>query len=83
MKRLLLLILIAFAAWYGFKHYKGLLEHAPSHEAVIENHASTGLERVRLVVDGQSFVKETIASGDKAVFPFRVNNDATFELTWQ
>ena len=83
MKKLLILALVAFAAWYGWKHYPELLDKRPSHEAVVVNSSGHPLERVRLVVDGQTFVKETLDQNDKAVFPFRVANDASFELYWQ
>jgi hypothetical protein len=83
MRKLLVLALIAFAAWYGWKHYPELTRHRPSHQAVIQNESGTGLTRVRLQVDGQTLVKEEIADGQSATMPFRVNDDATFVLTWQ
>ncbi|MFI5372987.1 MAG: hypothetical protein ACHQ52_15655, partial [Candidatus Eisenbacteria bacterium] len=43
----------------------------------------TSLERVRLTVDGQTMVKESIATGEKISFPFRINNDSSFKLVWQ
>jgi hypothetical protein len=83
MKRLLFLALIAALAWFGWKQLPALFERRPAHEAVVQNSTGTGLTRVRLVVDGQTFVKETLADGEAAVFPFRVRRDASFELTWQ
>lgn len=83
MKRLFLLALVAAIAWYGWKQLPALFEKRPAHEAVIQNHTGTGLTRVRLMVDGQTFVKETLPDGESAVFPFRVGRDASFELTWQ
>ena len=83
MKRLLFLALVAAVAWFGWKQLPILFERRPAHEAVIQNSTGTGLARIRLVVDGQTFVKETLADGESAVFPFRVRRDATFDLTWQ
>jgi hypothetical protein len=83
MKKLVFLVLVALVAWYGWKHLPGLLEKRPSHEAVIQNHTGAGLVRVRLTVDGQTFVKEELADGANAVFPFRVGKDASFTLVWQ
>ena len=83
MKNLLLLALFVAVAWFGWKRLPDLFERRPAHEAVVQNASGRGLTRVRLVVDGQTFVKETIPDGEAAVFPFRVGRDATFDLTWQ
>lgn len=83
MKKLILLVLVAAVAWYGWKQLPGLLEKRPSHEAVIRNDTGAVLTRIRLTVDGQTFVKEELADGASAVFPFRVGKDASFELVWQ
>lgn len=83
MKKLIMLVLVAAVAWYGWKHLPSLLERRPSHEAVIQNSTGIGLTRIRLIVDGQTFVKEELADGASAVFPFRVGKDASFQLTWQ
>ena len=83
MKRLLILALVAFAGWNAWKYWPTLFAHTPAHEAVIENHSGTGLTRVRLTVDGQTFVKEELPASEQVVFPFRVGHDATFTLVWQ
>ena len=83
MMRLFLLLLIVAAAWYGWKNYGTLFERRPNHEAYVENASGIDLNRVRVVVDGQTLVKETLPSGSHAAMPFRVNNDSAFELTWQ
>ena len=82
MKRLLLLVLFAVALWYGWQHWGDLVHRRPGHEAVIENTSGREMTRVRLSVAGQTFVKESIPDDAKAVFPFRVDHDATFELVW-
>jgi len=83
MKRLFFFLLVVLAAWYGWKHYPDILNRTPSHEAVVVNNTGHTLERVRVTVDGQTFVKETLADNDRVVFPFKVNHDASFELVWQ
>lgn len=83
MKKLLFLVFVAAVAWFGWKQLPTLFERRPAHEAVVQNSTGAGLTRVRVVVDGQTFVKETLPDGESAVFPFRVGRDASFELTWQ
>ncbi len=83
MKKLILLILVGVAAWYGWKMYPSLVDKRASHEAVIQNQATSGITRVRLQVDGQTLVKEVIASGGSATIPFKINNDATFDLEFE
>lgn len=83
MKKLLLLALVVGLAWFGWKQLPVLFEKRPAHEAVIRNDSGGALTRVRLVVDGQTFVKESLPDGESAVFPFRVAHDSGFDLTWQ
>lgn len=83
MKKLLLLVIVAAVAWFGWKQLPTLFERRPAHEAVVQNDTGSGLTRVRVVVDGQTFVKEALPSGEAAVFPFRVGRDASFDVTWQ
>jgi hypothetical protein len=83
MKRLILLLLLAGVAWYGWQHRTDLFERKAGHEAVIENASGREMTRVRLKVGSRTFVKESIADGGRAVFGFRVNSDATFDLVWQ
>jgi len=81
--RLFLLLLFAAAIWFGWKQYPKLVERRPSHDAVIENQSGRDLERIRLKIGDQTLVKETLADGERATLPFRVNEDATFQLTWK
>jgi hypothetical protein len=83
MKKFLLLLFVAGVAWFGWKQLPTLFERRPAHDAVVQNSTGAGLTRVRVIVDGQTFVKETLPDGESAVFPFRVGRDATFELAWQ
>ena len=80
--RIFVFLLLAVALWYGWKQYPKLVERRPSHDAVIENQTSGTLERIRIKVGDQTLVQEKLATGDRATLPFRVNQDATFEITW-
>jgi len=82
MRRLILLILIALGAWFGWKQYGDRIVKGPEHRAVIENRSDRGMVAVRLVVGGRRFVKDTLADGQDASFPFHVGEDSHFELTW-
>ena len=83
MKRFIVFLLFALAAWFGWKHWPDLVRHTPGHEAVVVNDTGMTMERVRLTVDGQTFVKEELPNEQKAVFPFKVANDASFQLEWE
>jgi hypothetical protein len=83
MKRLILLILIAAAAWYGWKMYPNLANRRPGHEAVIVNESGQPLERLSLHIGSQVFGKEKLADGEKWILPFKVNSDSNFSLEWQ
>lgn len=82
MKRLLTMAVIAAIAWYGWKHYAGL-RSGPSNVAVLDNQSGRQIERVRLTVDQQTLVKETVADGAKSEVPFRIQHDSDFHLVWQ
>jgi hypothetical protein len=84
MKKLLFLVLVVFAGWYGWHHYGDLLRHDVMSKAVIVNATGHELTRVRLSVGDQSIgVKESIPDNGRAEFPFHVNQDANFVMVWQ
>ena len=83
MKKLILLALVVAAGWYGWKNYPEMFNRQPGHMAVIINHTGRDMERVRLVVDGQTLVREALADGAEAEFTFKVANDSEFQLIWQ
>lgn len=83
MKKLLLLIIVVAAGWYGYKAYPGLMSKQPAHQAVVANQTGRPMARVRLTVDGQTFVAERIEDGAEADFDFRVANDSDLKLVWQ
>jgi len=82
MKRLFVLLLLGAALWYAWHHWGDLTHRHDTHEAVVENTSGREMTRVRLTVDGRTFVKESIPDGAKAAFPFRVDRDASFQLVW-
>ena len=83
MKRLIALLLIGLAAWYGWKHYPEVLQKRDGHELVIENQTGKNMERIRVMVDGQTLVKEALPDGQTAKIPFKVQNDAKFRMEWE
>ena len=83
MVRLFVIALLVFAGWYAWRHWHDLADRRPKHEAIIENHSGRTMERVRLAVGGQTFVNESIPNETNATFPFLVNDDASFDLTWK
>ena len=82
MRNLLVLILVAVAAWYGWHHWTELRQGARD-VAVVENQSGRGLMRVRLTAGGQTFVRESIPDGGKAEFPFQVTSDGSLAMQWQ
>jgi hypothetical protein len=83
MKRLIFVVLVGIAGWYAYTHWPEIVSRTPSHEAVIQNQTGKVMLRVRLTVDGQTFVKERLEDGAEASFPFKVANDASFVLEWE
>ena len=83
MKRLLILIIVAATAWYGWHHYRELLHRAPRHEAVIKNNSGETVTRIRLIVAGQTFVKDELKDGESATYSFGVNDDSKITMEWE
>jgi len=83
MKRLLVLALLALAAWQAWKHGSEILHRQPAHQAVVRNESTRNIVRLRFGVGQQVFVKERLAANETAVFPFRVSRDASFSLVWE
>jgi hypothetical protein len=82
MLRLIIIALVVFAAWYGWSHYGDLLNPKPKHDVIIENRSGRTMERVRLTIGGQGFVKESLGNEENGTFAFRIDNDSVFELVW-
>lgn len=82
MRRFLVYVVIAAAAWFAWKEYGGLFVNRPAHEAVILNRSDRRMVGVRLKVGGQTFTTESLADGERTVFSFKTREDASFELAW-
>jgi hypothetical protein len=83
MKRLFQLALFAAIAWYGWQHRGTLLHPEPTDEAVIVNTIDAAMVRVRLIVDGQTLVREVIEPGTSTTLPFHLKHASDFQLEWQ
>jgi hypothetical protein len=83
MKRLIIVLVLALAAWQGWKRYPDLLHRQPSNQAVVINESGRGIERLRLRVGERGFVRESLPDGQSVTFPFRLNHDAPLSLEWQ
>jgi len=82
MRRLLVFAAIAAVAWYGWKHWTEL-HRAPRDEAVVVNDSGKALDRFRLMVGDQGYVREVIPAGGSVTIPFPVTHDATLGIKWQ
>lgn len=83
MKKIMILALLGFAIWQTSKHWEELFEPAPSHQAVVRNSSRRTIERLRLTVDGRTFVRERIDPQAETTFPFKVARDASFSMLWE
>ena len=83
MKRLLFLAAIAAVAWYGWQHRTGLFAGTTDSEAVIFNSGTHAMLRVRLTVDGQTYVREVIEPESRVTLPFPVTRVSDFRLRWE
>lgn len=81
MKRLLILILIVAAVWYGRQNY-ARLRSLGANEVTIVNQSSHALERIRLKAGAETIVIEHLEPGARDTRPFRGGVDATFQLVW-
>ncbi len=83
MKRLILLLIVAATAWYGWKHYDNL-RGAPMSEVVIENQGNVTLGRLRLSIGSKEYPAYDSLYVGKSVtqkFPL-ATSDGEFQLHW-
>jgi hypothetical protein len=83
MKNLLIFALLVLAAWYGWKKWPEFVDRRPGHDLVLMNETGQALERVRVVVDGQTLVREVIEDGTTVTIPFKVQRESSFLLEAQ
>ena len=82
MKRLLILVLIAATAWYGWKHY-GSLQTGGANQVTVVNQSGHALERLRLKAGGETIVIGRLEVGARDTRPFPGGVDATLEMVWE
>jgi len=80
--RLILLVLIVFAAWQAKLHYPKLLHRERVQELIVENRGDVPLERLRIRIGDRTLVREVIAPGAKTTFTFNVLRDSRFDVQW-
>lgn len=83
MMRLLILALFAFAAWYGWNHREMFTRGRDDTEVVLVNEGSRAMQRVRLRVDGNTYVRDKIEPEESAVFSIPVTHPSDFRLIWE
>ena len=67
----------------AYSYYRELLHRSPRHEVVIRNDSGETVTRLRLMVAGQTFVREELQNGESATFSFGVDDDSHFSMEWQ
>jgi hypothetical protein len=84
MKRLIILALVAAAAWYGWKNY-GHLRGAPADELLIENQSGMVVERLRVSIGGTEYpAHDTLEVGQNLEQSFPLpSHDGQFQLHWE
>ena len=81
LKKLMFLALLVAAVWYGSKHYRTLMP-AKSGDVEVVNHSGRGVDRLRISVNSQTVVIETLEDGATARVAFQPQSDGMFLLTW-
>jgi hypothetical protein len=81
MKRLLLLALIAAAAWYGWKNHDAWRANG-AHELVAVNRSGRAIERIRINIGDQAFAIESVEDGATYKLPLRCEHDGMFRIVW-
>ncbi len=83
MKRLLFLAVFAAVAWYGWQHRGLLFKGDTDSEAVLVNGGTRDMLRVRLTVDGKTYVRDVLAQGARTSFSMPVARTSDFRLRWE
>lgn len=83
MKRLLFLVILAGAGWYGWQHRDVLFAPNTDSEAVLVNEGTRAMLRVRLTVGGRTHVREVVEPGARASIPFAIERRSDFRLRWE
>lgn len=83
MKKLFILALFAVAAWYGWHHRELFTGGNRDSEAVLVNSGTRAMQRVRLTVGGQTYVRDAIEPEERAAFPVPLTGQSDFRLRWE
>lgn len=83
MKRLLFLAIVVAIGWYGWQHRAVLFTGDTDSVAVLVNDGTRDMLRVRLTVDGQTYVRDVIAQGTQTTIPMPVRRVSDFRLRWE
>jgi len=81
MKRLVVLVLLAGAIWYG---YQRDWDFSPgtANDVVLVNRSGHVLERIRVTIGGETVVREELAEDATAKLPFRSQREGEFTVVW-
>ena len=82
MKRLLFLAIIAVIGWYGWQHRAGVFGGSTDSEVFLVNSGTRAMLRVRLTVDGQTYVREVLEPEGRTKIPVKVGRVSDFRLRW-
>lgn len=82
MTRLIVLLLLAVAAWQAYIHYPSLFERNPQNEVVIRNEGDLAIDRLRLVVGGETHVREVLVPGASVTFKLDDTREVRLKLVW-
>lgn len=80
-KNLLFLAILAAAVWYGSRHYQTLMP-SKSGDIVVVNNSGHGVDRLRISVNGQTTVVESLENGATRNLSFQPQSDGMFRLVW-
>lgn len=83
MKRLLFLAIVAAVGWYGWQHREAVFGGRADSEVVLVNAGTRAMQRVRLSVDGETYVREVIEPDGRVNIPVRVARVSDFRLVWE
>lgn len=83
MKRLFIVALVALAVWFGWKKWPEFVNRRPGNDLVLINDSGEAIERLRVIVDGQTLVCERLERDKTAVIPFKVNHTSDLQLEFQ
>ncbi len=83
MRKLLLLVLLGYAVWYGYHHYEDVLHPKSPSEVVIVNATDHDMERIRVAVAGHRMACEALAKGEARTIEFEATGLGEIGLTWE